>query len=315
MAISLRKAYGEILAKLGEENDSFVVIVADTGSGTGVDSFIKRFPQRSFDVGIAEQNLMGVAAGFSTVGITVFANTYGVFASSRTADQIRNSICYPQLNVKIVASHVGLDAGSDGASHQTFEDLAIMRSIPNMIVLVPADAVELEAMLKFLLTHKGPAYVRTTRAAMEDVNQKPYAYRLGKSPVLEKGSDVTIIATGVMIKKALEAREALEKQKVSAEIINCSTLKPLDSETILESAKKTGAVVTAEDHSILNGMGSAISELLSQEHHTPMEFIGMRDVFGAAGDVDQLYIKFGMSAQHIAQAAMKVIKKKKERLV
>ena len=312
MCVPLRKAYGEILAKLGRENDRFVVFVADTGSGTGANAFIKEFPERSFNFGIAEQNMFGAAAGFSTVGIIPFVNTYGVFATSRVADQVRNSICYPRFNVKIVASHVGLDAGADGASHQSVEDLAIMRAIPNMIVLVPADIIELESMLRFLLEYKGPAYMRTTRAKMPTVNRENYVYQLGKVPVLKEGEDVTIIATGVMVPKTLKAADLLSKQGVSAEVINCSTLKPLDKETIIASAKKTGAVVTVEDHNIINGLGSAVSELLAKEYPTVIEFVGIKDRFGESGDTDELYEKFGMSAGHIAEAAKRTVWRKQK---
>jgi len=310
MCKELRNAYGEILTKLGKENDKFVVFVADTGSGTGAGIFIKEFPERSFNFGIAEQNMFSAAAGFSTVGITPFVNTYGVFATCRVTDQVRNSICYPNFNVKIVASHVGLDAGADGASHQSVEDMAIMRAIPNMIVLVPADVIELESMLRFLLNYKGPAYMRTTRAKMPTVNKENYVYRLGKVPVLKEGKNVTFIATGVMVPKTIKAADILNKQGISAEVINCSTLKPLDKETIISSVKKTGAVVTVEDHNIINGLGSAVSELLSLECPTPMEFIGIKDRFGESGNIDELYDKFGMSVEHIAEAAKRVVRRK-----
>ena len=310
MAAILRTAYGEILAELGKENKKFVVFVADTGSGTGAGAFIKKFPERSFNFGIAEQNMFSAAAGFSTVGIMPFVNTYGVFATCRVADQVRNSICYPKFNVKIVASHVGIDAGSDGASHQSVEDLAIMRAIPNIIVLVPADVVELESMLRFLLKYKGPAYMRTSRTEAIPVNKQSYKYQLGKVPVLENGSDVTIIATGVMVFRAIKAGKILEKEGISAEIINCSTLKPLDGETIVNSARKTGCVVTVEDHNIINGMGSAVSELLAKKCPTVTEFIGIKDHFGESGDIDELYIKYGMSEKHTVEAAKRVIQKK-----
>jgi len=311
MAIALRTAFGQILAKLGEENNRFVVFTADSSGATGAGTFVQKFPERSFDVGIAEQNLISAAAGFSTIGVTTFVSGYGLFSTSRVADQIRNSVCYPNLNVKIVSSHVGLDAGNDGASHQTIEDLAIMRAIPNIIILIPADAIELEAMLRFLLQHKGPAYMRTTRAAMGEVSEPTYTYRLGKAPVLARGTDVTLVAAGVMVPRALEARKILESRRVSAELINCSTLKPLDRETIVDSARKTGAVITAEDHNILGGIGGAVSQLLSELQPTPMEFIGVRDTFGAAGDLHGLYAKYGMSSQHIVEAAERVIRRKK----
>jgi len=311
MASPLRIEYGKILAKLGKDNKNFVTFVADTGSGTGTIAFIKEFPERNFNVGIAEQNLFATAAGFSTLGITVFANTYGVFAACRAADQVRNSIGYPKMNVKIVASHVGLDAGADGASHQSVEDLAVMRAIPNMIVLVPADRIELEAMLRHLLQHPGPAYMRTTRMAMEDIHPPDYVYRLGKAPVLTVGRDVTILAAGVLVPRAIKAGVILKERGINAEIINCSTIKPLDRETILTSVRKTRAVVTAEDHNILGGLGSAVSELLAAELPSPMEFIGIRDTFGESGDTEELFTKYGMSEKHIAAAAEKVMAKKK----
>jgi transketolase len=311
MASPLRIEYGKILAKLGKENKDFVTFVADTGSGTGTIAFIKEFPERNFNVGIAEQNMFSAAAGFSTLGVTVFANTYGVFAACRAGDQVRNSIGYPKMNVKIVSSHVGLDAGADGASHQSVEDLAVMRAIPNMIVLVPADRIELEAMLRYLLKHPGPAYMRTTRMAMEDIHRPDYVYRLGKVPVLTEGRDVTIIATGVLVPKAIKAGVLLKEKGISAEVINCSTIKPLDKETILNSLRKTRAAVTAEDHNILGGLGGAVGELLAAELPSPMEFVGMRDTFGESGDMEELLVKYGMSETHIVAAAEKVIGKKK----
>lgn len=310
MPAQLRKAYGEILAQLGKEYKDFVVFVADTGDGTGAGTFLKAFPERSFDFGIAEQNMISVAAGFSTVGIMPIVNTYGVFATARVADQVRNSVCYPKFNVKIVASHVGIDAGADGASHQSVEDLAIMRAIPNMIILIPADRIELEAMLRFLLQYHGPAYMRTTRADMPSVNSRDYVYRLGKATVLREGKDVTILAIGVMVPKALEAAKRLDKRGVFSEVINCSTLKPLARETIVESVRKTGAAVTVEDHNIINGLGSAISELISREYPIPIEFIGIQDHFGESGKEDELYVKYGMSEEHIVEAACRAINRK-----
>ena len=310
MAEALRNAYGELLAELGRERRDFVAFVADTGSGTGTDAFMKAFPDRAFDFGIAEQNMVSAAAGFSTVGVMPFVNTYGVFATCRVADQVRNSVCYPNLNVKIVASHVGLDAGADGATHQVVEDLAIMRAIPNMIVLIPADRIELAAMLRFLLDYHGPAYMRTTRAKMPDVNRQDYVYQLGRVPVLREGTDVTVIGTGVMVPKVLDAARMLEEDGISCEVINCSTLKPLDKTTIVGSIKKTGAAVSVEDHNIINGLGSAVSELLVQEYPAPMEFVGIRDRFGESGDTDGLHERFGMSEEHIAEAVRKVMQRK-----
>lgn len=310
MSIALRKAYGEILASLGKEYKDFVVFLADTGSGTGAGTFVKAFPERSFNFGIAEQNMISAAAGFSTFGVMPFVNTYGIFATSRVADQVRNSICYPNFNVKIIASHVGVDAGSDGATHQSVEDLAIMRTIPNMIVLLPADKVELEAMLRFLMSYKGPVYMRTTRAEMPDIYEKDYKYQLGKSSILRKGKDVTIIGTGVMVPKTSKAADILGKNGISAEVVNCSTLKPLDRGTIISSLKKTKAVVTVEDHSIINGLGAAISELVVQEYPVPIEFIGIRDRFGESGDTEEIYKKYKMSEENIVEAAEKVLQRK-----
>lgn len=310
MTTIIRTAYGQIMARLGEENDSFVTFVADTGGGTGTSAFMEAFPERSFNFGIAEQNMFSAAAGFSSFGVTPFVNTYGIFATCRVADQIRNSICYPDFNVKIIASHVGIDAGADGASHQSIEDLAIVRAIPNMNVLIPADVIELESMLRFLLEDKTPAFMRTARTECPNLHPKDYKYQLGKSPVLKTGSDVTIAAIGVMVWRSLKAAEMLEEKGISAEVINCSTLKPLDDETIINSVRKTGALVSVEDHNILNGLGGAISELLVKELPTPMEFVGINDHFGESGDVDELYTKYGMAPEHTVQAAEKVIQRK-----
>jgi len=309
--ISLRQAYGEALLKLGKERDDFVVLDADLSEGTKTALFASKFPERFFDFGIAEQNMVSAAAGLSTTGLIPIANTYAVFVV-RAAEQIRNSIALPNFNVKIVASHGGLDLGQDGASHQAIEDLAVMRSIPNMVVMVPADGIEIREMLKVALEYLGPVYIRGARSPVPKIHDEGYRYQMKRVDVLQDGSDVTIIAIGVMVHRALEAGSKLKQEGISSRIVNCSSLKPLDRKTIIESASQTGAIVTVEDHNVIGGLGSAVAEVLAREKPVPLEIVGVEDTFGESGLAKELFKKYGLTIDDIVKAAKKAITRKEK---
>ena len=263
--IATREAYGKALAELAKENENVVVLDADLSKSTKTADFKAVCPERFFNMGIAEGNMMGVAAGLATCGKVPFVSTFAMFAAGRAFEQIRNSICYPKLNVKVCATHAGLTVGEDGASHQTVEDLSLMRSIPNMVVISPADAIETMAAIKAITNYDGPCYVRLGRAAVNVINdENTYEFKLGKGVVLSEGKDVTIIATGIMVDAAIEAKDILANEGINAKVINIHTIKPLDSELIIESAKETGAIVTAEEHSVIGGLGSAVAEAVSE---------------------------------------------------
>jgi transketolase len=304
MSAVLRNALGEILIELAGERDDFVLCVADSGSGTGTKPFADRFPDRTFNFGIAEANMVGAAAGIASFGLIPIVSTYGIFATSRVADQVRNSVCYKRFNVKIVASHVGLDAGADGASHMSVEDMAIMRAIPEMIVLVPADRAELASMVRFMLDYDGPVYMRTTRASVPDVHDGSHRYRHPEHTLLREGKDVTLAACGVMVQRALEAADILSRQGVSAEVINASTIKPLRSETLFASARKTGRVVTLEDHNVIGGLFGAVCEALARTAPVPVVPVGIPDRFGIVGTVEEIYAAMKMDPPSVADAAL-----------
>ena len=261
--MATRDAYGKALVKLGQINDNVVVLDADLSKSTKTNDFCKAFPNRFFNMGIAEQNLIGAACGFATAGKIPFASTFAMFAAGRAFEQIRNSICYPRLNVKICATHAGLTVGEDGASHESIEDMAIMRAIPNMTVLVPADGVEAEQMILEAAKFNGPMYVRLGRSAVPTIFDENYKFQIGKGNVVRQGNDVSIIACGIMVNEAILAHEALKSEGINARVINMSTIKPIDRELIITAAKETGAIVTAEEHSIIGGLGSAVSEVLT----------------------------------------------------
>lgn len=305
-----RDAYGKALAAIGAGREDLVVLDADLSKSTKTVDFQKAFPLRFFNMGIAEQNLMGTAAGFAAAGKRPVASTFAVFATGRAYDQIRNSICYPNLPVVIAASHAGLTVGEDGGSHQMIEDLALMRALPNMTVLVPADGPETAAALEAALEHDGPVYLRLGRPKVPVIHEEDVGFAIGKADVLREGIDVTLCACGVMVAKALEAADLLADQGISSTVINVSSLKPLDEETILEWARVTGAVVTAEEHNIMGGLGSAVAEVLAEHLPTPMQRIGVRDVFGQSGSPDELLEAYGLTAEAIAQAAKAVIDRK-----
>ena len=278
--IATRASYGNALVELGKKHDDLVVLDADLAAATQTGIFKKAFPERHIDCGIAECNMMGIAAGIATTGKVPFASTFAIFAAGRGFEQIRNSICYPNINVKIAATHAGVTVGEDGGSHQAIEDISLMRSLPNMVVLNPADAVEARQMVLAAAEYVGPMYLRFGRAATPVIHDDSYKFELGKGEVVKEGKDVSIIATGIMVAKALEAAETLKAEGIDAEVINISTIKPLDNELVLASAKKTGKVVTAEEHSIIGGLGSAVCEILAEEYPVIVTRIGVNDVFG-----------------------------------
>lgn len=305
-----RDGFGVGLLEAGQKNPQIVVLDADVGSSTRVKAFMQEFPERFFEMGIAESNMVGVAAGLAASGKIPFASTFAVFASSRVADQLRNSIAYPQLNVKIAATHAGITVGPDGATHQSVEDLAILRSIPNFTVIVPCDYYEAREAVKAAAAYEGPVYLRFTRGAVPLVFDENYTFRWGKVVPLKDGQDVTIFATGAMVDQALKAGELLKAEGISAQIINVHTIKPLDVDGVVEAVQKTGAVVTAEEHNIYGGLGSAIAETLVEHIPLPMQRVGINDTFGESGEPDQLMEKYGLLATNIVDAVQSVLRRK-----
>ena len=309
--IATRESYGNALAELGEKYD-FVVLDADLAAATKTGIFKKKFPERFFDCGIAEGNMIRVAAGIASTGKVVFASSFAMFAAGRAYEQVRNSIGYPHLNVKIGATHAGITVGEDGATHQCIEDFALMRAIPGMTVINPADATEARAAVEAAINFYGPVYIRFGRYAVPYLyDEANYKFELGKGIKLAEGSDVTIIATGLMVQIALEAKELLAAEGISAEVINIHTIKPLDVDMISESAKKTGAVVTAEEHNIVGGLGGAVCEALSPTCPVPVLRVGVEDVYGKSGKVPALLEAYGLTAANIAAKAKVAIALKK----
>jgi len=306
----MRDALGEALVKLGEEIPELVVVGADTSGSLKLSVFGSKFPQRFFNVGIAEQNMVGVAAGLALAGKKVVCGSYAVFMPGRAVDQIRNTIAYCRLDVKLVGSHGGVSVGPDGGSHQALEDIAIMRSIPNMNVIVPADGVATRKLFTHACRSVGPYYVRLARPSSPAVYTEDAELRVGRAEILRDGSDVTIIAVGLMVDKALRAAQNLREAGISAMVIDSHTVKPLDTETILSAARTTGAVVTAEEHNVFGGVGSAVAELLVKTHPVKMEMVGVNDVFGESGETDELMAKYGLTEKHIFEAAVKMVKQK-----
>lgn len=309
--IATREAYGKALAKLGKVNDKVVVLDADLSKSTKTADFKGEFPERFINMGIAEGNMMTVAAGLSTCGKIPFASTFAMFAAGRAFEQIRNSICYPKLNVKICATHAGLTVGEDGASHQSIEDLALMRAVPNMTVICPSDAVETEAVINAIAEYNGPCYVRLGRAGVNVINDRPeYKFEIGKGVQLTEGTDVTIVATGIMVDEALSAEKMLKSEGISARVINIHTLKPIDSEILVKAAKETGAIVTVEEHNIIGGLGSAVSEVICEENPAPVIKVGVKDTFGESGKPEELLKAYGLKDVNIVEAVKKAIKAK-----
>lgn len=309
-SIATRDAYGEALAELGAVNENIVVLEADLSKSTKTSDFKKVYPERHFNMGIAEQNMLGVAAGFAAAGKIPFASSFAVFATGRAYDQIRNSIAYPNLNVKIAATHAGLTVGEDGGSHQMLEDIALMRALPNMTVIVPADGIETKLAVKAAADYEGPVYIRMGRPKVPVLFGDDYKFEIGKGVVLKEGTDVTLVGTGIMVSKAVEAAELLAAEGISAAVVNISTIKPIDAELIVAQAQKTGAVVTCEEHNIYGGLGSAVAEVLVENCPVPMARVGVEDKFGESGLPDELLEKYGLTAANIAAKAKAVIAKK-----
>lgn len=305
-----REAYGKALVALGAENQNIVVLDADLSKSTKTADFAKHYPDRFFNMGIAEANLMGTAAGLATAGKIPFASTFAVFATGRAFEQIRNSIAYPKLNVKIAATHAGVTVGEDGGSHQAIEDVAIMRSLPNMTVLVPADGEETRQVINAAAQYKGPVYIRMGRLDAPLLFDTNYTFEIGKANVVREGSDVVVFANGVMVAAALEAAQELEQEGIKAAVVNVASVKPLDEETVIRWAKETGAVVTAEEHNIIGGLGSAIAEVLAENAPTPMLRVGIKDTFGESGRPLELLEKFGLTKKEVIEAAKAVISRK-----
>lgn len=301
--VATRDSYGNALKELGALHDDLVVLDADLAAATKTGVFKAAFPERHFDCGIAECNMMGVAAGLSTMGLVPFASTFAMFAAGRAFEQVRNSIGYPHLNVKIGATHGGISVGEDGASHQCCEDFALMRSIPGMTVMCPADDVEAMAMVRAAYEMEGPVYMRFGRAATPVLHDEGFEFRIGKAETLREGTDVAIIATGIMVPEALDAAEALSADGISARVINMATIKPIDGDAVLDAAAACGRIVTVEEHSILGGLGEAVCGVLAEGHPVPVRRVGVNDEFGHSGPAGELLQQFGLSAEHIAETA------------
>ncbi len=305
-----RDAYGKALVELGEKNPDVLVLDADLAAATKTSAFKKAFPERFFDTGIAEGNMMGVAAGLATTGYTVFASSFAMFSAGRAFEQVRNTIAYPHLNVKIGATHAGISVGEDGASHQCCEDIALMRSIPGMVILNPADDIEARAAVLAAAEHDGPVYMRFGRLAVPRIFDEDYKFEIGKAVTLKEGSDVTIIATGLMVNEAIEAAKTLEAEGISVELINMHTIKPLDKEAVIKAAKKTGCIVTAEEHNVIGGLGDAVCDAVCEEYPVPVVKLGVEDTFGKSGPAVELLHIFGLDAENIVKKAKIAISKK-----
>jgi len=304
---SPRVAYGESLVELGQKNDKVVVLDADLANATQTVMFKETFPDRFFNMGIAEQNMMGVAAGLSLTGLIPFASTFAIFGSGRAFEQIRNSLCYPKLNVKIAVTHGGLTVGEDGGSHQAIEDISLMRSVPNMTVIVPCDAIETKKAVFAASKTKGPVYIRIARPVIPVITNESTDFKIGKANILKEGNDIGIFATGLMTAKALEAAKILAEKGIQATVVNVHTIKPLDVKTVLTVASKTRKVITVEEHSIIGGLGSAIAELLIENEPVKLKRIGVMDVFGQSGDPNILLKHYGLTTENIVNIAEEII--------
>lgn len=305
--IATRDAYGKALVKLGQINEDVVVLDADLSKSTKTNDFFKAYPKRFFNMGIAEQNLVGAACGLAAAGKIPFASTFAMFATGRAFEVIRNSACYPKLNVKICATHAGITVGEDGGSHQSVEDISLMRSIPNMTVVVPADGIEAEKMIFEAAKFEGPMYVRLGRSAVPTIFGEDYNFEIGKGVVLREGTDATIIACGIMVNEALIAADMLKEENINVRVINMSTIKPIDKELIINAAKETKAIITAEEHSIIGGLGSAVSEVVCESNPVIVKKIGMNDCFGESGTPTELLEKYGLTASNIVTKVKEAI--------
>lgn len=309
LKIATRESYGAALLELAEDNDNFVVLDADLAAATKTGMFKKKFPDRFIDCGIAECNMMGVAAGIAATGVKVYASSFAMFAAGRAFEIVRNSIGYPHLSVNICATHAGISVGEDGATHQCCEDIALMRTIPGMTIINPADDIEAKAAIKALINHDGPAYVRLGRLAVPVVSDKieNYKFEIGKGVKICDGNDVTIIATGLMVNEAIEAAKQLKAEGISVRLINLHTIKPIDKDIILKAAKETKAIVTVEEHSIIGGLGSAVSEVCSENYPVKIKRIGVNDVFGMSGPAVELLEKYGLTAKNIIKTVKETL--------
>lgn len=310
MGKATREAYGTALVEVGGTHKDIVVLDADLSKSTKTENFHAAYPERFFNVGIAEQNLISVGAGLAAAGKIPFVSSFAMFATGRAFEQVRNSICYPKLNVKICATHAGLTVGEDGASHQCNEDISCMRTIPNMTVIVPADEAETKAVIRWAADYVGPVYIRLGRAGVADTTPKEYTFTLGKSQLLKEGTDVTIIACGALVGPAVEAQQQLQTEGISARVLNMASIKPLDVEAIEKAAAETGAIVTAEEHNIIGGLGSAVAETVTSGTPVPVERVGVQDTFGESGTPKELMEKYGLTAAAIVKAAKMAIAKK-----
>jgi transketolase len=308
--IATRDVYGETLAGLGESIKDIVVLDADLSGSTKTNIFAKKFPERFFNMGVSEADMMGTAAGFAAAGKIPFASTFAIFASGRAWEQVRQSIAYPKLNVKIVATHGGITVGEDGGSHQSVEDIALMRAIPNMTVIVPCDGIETKSVIREIINYNGPVYVRLARGKFPLVLPEDYKFTIGKGAVVRDGKDATIIAAGLMVSHALEAAAMLEKEGLNIRVINMPTIKPIDRELIVKAAKETGAIVTCEEHSIIGGLGEAVAAVVSEEHPVPVKRFGIEDRFGQSGVAEELLVHYGLMPKDIEKAVKEIVARK-----
>ncbi|MBQ6894024.1 MAG: transketolase family protein [Clostridia bacterium] len=308
--IATRESYGAALAEFGEKYD-IIVMDADLSKSTKTDTFKKKFPERFINCGIAEASMLSTAAGLATCGKIVFASSFAMFAAGRAFEQIRNSICYPKLNVKIGATHAGISVGEDGATHQCLEDIGIMRTLPNMVIINPADDTEAKAAVEAAIKHDGPVYLRFGRLAVPVLYDDTYKFELGKGVQLKEGNDVTLVATGLLVETALNAAELLKAEGINARVINIHTIKPIDKEIITKAALETGAIVTCEEHNVIGGLGSAVAEVLCENAPAVLQRIGTQDVFGRSGKPNELFEIYGLTAEAIRDAAKKAIALKK----
>ena len=309
--IATRDAYGKVLVDLGRDNSRIVVLDADLSGSTKTAGFAKEFPERFFNSGIAEGNMVGMAAGLAAGGMIPFASTFAVFAAGRAFEQIRQSLAYPSLNVKIVATHGGITVGEDGGSHQSIEDLALMRSLPNMTVLCPADGPETTAAIRCIADYDGPVFVRLGRAKVPVLFDDAHEFRIGRGDTLREGTDLTFITTGLMTAQAVTAAAILQEANISARVVHMGSIKPLDVDLVLKAARETGALVTAEEHSVIGGLGSAVCETVAEGFPVPVERVGLRDVFGQSGTADELLAHYGLTPAHLVEAAERVLQRKR----
>lgn len=310
MGKATREAYGNALAAVGAKNKNIVVLDADLSKSTKTNVFKEQFPDRFFNVGIAEQNLISVGAGLAAAGKIPFVSSFAMFATGRAFEQIRNAVCYPKLNVKVCATHAGITVGEDGATHQSLEDIACMRVLPNMTVVVPADEAETTSVIEWAANYQGPVYVRLGRAGVDDTTPAGYQFVPGKSQTLVEGADLTIIACGALVGPAVEGAKELAQAGISARVINMASIKPIDKDAIVKAAQETGAILTAEEHNVLGGLGSAVAEVVVQEAPVPMAFAGVQDSFGESGTPKELMAKYGLTAKDIVAAAKKLVARK-----